>query len=152
MTLGWTSAFGGSSQSACLSRNSPAYTGVSTPPTKDHRCQSVSTQTENQDGLHSGSANLESPRSYHCPYRGFYAGSPTIPPIRQHCKQSRGSPHLFHFLPARPGSLQQRTTHTTHQRPPPWGPINKLPVTLGANPSSALLIHTPMTDQSLRDS
>lgn len=56
MTLGWTSAFGCSPQSACLSSNSPAYTGVSTPPTKDHRCQSVSTQTENQDSLHSGSA------------------------------------------------------------------------------------------------
>lgn len=33
----------------------------------------------------------ESLRSYRCRYRGFYAGSPTIPPSRQHCKQRQAT-------------------------------------------------------------
>lgn len=144
MTLGWTFAFGGSLQSACLSRDSPVYTGVSIPQPKT---------TGAKASVHRQKIKMVCTQALQNPPRE----SPELLLTLQRLLFRK--PHHS----SKQTTLQAEAGHTCStpslQDPnnpsetPQWGPnLNKPPVTLGANPSSALLMYTPMTDQSLRDS
>lgn len=132
MTLDWTFALGGLYPVCRPSLGIPLATQWCPP--SNQRSQGPKNQNTNRKSRHglymdSVKSTPRVPGATTDPTEAFMQEVPLF--LQTDSTGSRGRPQLGP-LPARPGSLEQRTPHT--KTPPPRGPdLNKPPIILGAN-------------------